>query len=283
MDKDAPMIHETFHLDSFSRLLEDRDSQKIGIYVALSLFFDNFASAHPFPDIPSHDSLFSKLPSILNTYPAANCLVQYLCTAGLEEREANMAAVVGHIVDSIAPFATENQQQEAIVRRRHPYLNSSLVVNPTWPFMCFAVLLTWQSADATRMLVVAGIIGILDGLAHRYKKEKNTCYLMIALLNTMAVHHDLSKCRLKLNLEGWSSGQPRRRSSATRVAHRPGSSGGQANPLTASPRPITQELVPEPPRSSVSLSLSESESLPRGLHFCIGGISDHSLNASHRS
>ena len=112
------MLHETFHLDSFTRLLADKSSQKIGIHVALALFFDTFAAAHPFPDIPSRDALFDKLPEILNANPTANCLIQYLCTTpDVADREGNLAAVVGHILDSVQPFAAGDWQQESTFDR----------------------------------------------------------------------------------------------------------------------------------------------------------------------
>ncbi|KAJ3555389.1 hypothetical protein NM688_g2605 [Phlebia brevispora] len=268
IDRHPSMIHEAFSLDTICRILANGISPRASPYVPPSLFFDSFASLHPFPDIPSRDVLFEKLPGILETYPAANCLIQYLCTAPMEKRAADMKTIVDYIVDAIRPFAAEHlsQRQTETVLRRHPYLRSPQVVNPTWPFLCFAVLLTWHCADATHMFICAEIIDILNGLCHRYR-DMPMCFLYIALLNTLAKHQDLSNCTLKKKLEDWSAGKPRRKSTA-KAGKRPGSSGSQMQPLSVSPQPMTIELPPESgPSSRPSISIPDPELPPPGLLF----------------
>lgn len=263
------MIHRTFNLDSFARVLADDASHKVGPHVALSLFFNTFASLHPFPEIPPSSDLIGNLPKIIADYPAANCLVQYLCTSDIEQRESNFNVVIDHLLCAIRPFASRvpQQDQTKVVLRMHPYLKSPNVVNPTWPFLCFAILLTWQSADATHMLICHDIIRILEDLSRPFH-DRPMCLLYLSLLMTMSVHQDLGHCALKKNLEGWLAGKPRRKSSAT-SERRPGSSGSQSHATNSMRSEALSERVPAFP-SNQALELetgSRGTDLPLHTHL----------------
>lgn len=265
LEKDAAIIHRAFNLDSFARILADDVSHETGPHVALSLFFNTFASLHPFPDIPPARSLVDTLPKILANYPAADCMVQYLCTSDTEQRESNYTTVINHVLCAIRPFATRTPQREKtqVVLRMHPYLKSPNIVNPTWPFLCFSVLLTWQSADATHMFICQDMIQTLENLVKPFHEEP-MCLLYLSLLTTMAVHQDLGHCALKNNLAGWIAGKPRRKSSAT-SERRPSSSGSHSRGSNASMAPMPQsEPPPAPVPAFPANQRLELEASPRG-------------------
>lgn len=203
--KNAAMIHGTFDVYNFAKLCSEGVSLRNGSYVAVAMFFNTFASCHPFPDIPFPRRLIRKLPEMVAAYPAAHAFVRYLFTSPQERYQDNLSAVVDHIVRAIGPFATRTPQQEVtkIVMRMHPYLKEPSVTHPIWPFLCFAVLITWQSADATRMLIDANILRMVEELHRRYN-DTPMRLLYLALFTTMSQHRDLSDCRLKHSLENWA-------------------------------------------------------------------------------
>ncbi len=250
LQKDSIMLHETFNLDTFTRLLSDRISVQTGPHIGLALLFNSFASVQPFLGSTLPDIL-QKIPEILTSYPSVDALIQYLLTCPPEQDKADMQLVVDHIITSVKPFASLvdlRPERTKMVYRMHPNLKTS-TFHPTWPFLCFAILLTWRSPAATHMFICSDIIKVLEDLSHRYR-EKPMCLIYLGLLTAMSKHHDLTQCTLKRNLESWLAGKHRHRTSVIPL------------PELSTSNELNGESVPRSISLSSNLHSPSSEQLP---------------------
>lgn len=120
-------------------------------------------------------SLFTQFVDVLMNYSpkptsgrnsrfelTVDCIIKFLSTGPL----ANVSSVASHILDSIRPFTRHplNSDDYSVILDRHPALLGVKVTHPSWPFLHFAALLSFESKDAADLFISSGLFQLINDL-----------------------------------------------------------------------------------------------------------------------
>ncbi len=104
LKQEPSLLHEVFNLDSVAILQADVDrSSGLTSDISLDAIFRSLALWNPFRDLLSRipaRNMLELLPEILTSYPAIDCLVNFLGTGDGDD----IKLVVDHILDAVDPW-----------------------------------------------------------------------------------------------------------------------------------------------------------------------------------